>query len=117
MNQIVGWVGPGVSRRREALRIENELRLQAQMAQERAESILTSVNDGLVVLDADWRFTYANAAAERMLSCAATDLIGKTLGDIPRYGWYGPGSQLQPRHEGAHQRRVRKLLRAMEALV
>jgi PAS domain S-box-containing protein len=64
--------------RREALRIENELRLQAQMAQERAESILASINDGLVVLDADWRFTYANAAAERILSCAAADLIGKT---------------------------------------
>ena len=63
--------------RREALRIENELRLQAQMAQERAESILASINDGLVVLDADWRFTYANAAAERMLSCSAADLIGK----------------------------------------
>ena len=63
--------------RREALRIENELRVQAQMAQERAETILTSINDGLVVLDADWRFTYANAAAERMLSCSATDLIGK----------------------------------------
>ena len=63
--------------RREALRTENELRLQAQMAQERAESILTSINDGLLVLNSDWRFTYANAAAERMLSSSAADLIGK----------------------------------------
>ena len=39
------------------------------MAQERAETILASINDGLIVLDGEWRFTYANAAAERMLSC------------------------------------------------
>jgi PAS domain S-box-containing protein len=63
--------------RREALRTENELRLAAQVAQERAETILASINDGLIVLDSDWRFSYANAAAERMLSRTAADLIGK----------------------------------------
>ena len=63
--------------RRDALRTENELRLQAQVARERAEAILTSINDGFVVLDAAWRFTYANAAAERMLGQSAADLIGK----------------------------------------
>jgi signal transduction histidine kinase/CheY-like chemotaxis protein len=68
--------------RREALRTENELRLQAEMAQERAETIRASINDGLIVLDGDWRFTYANAAAERMLSCAADDLIGKSHWEI-----------------------------------
>ena len=64
------------------MRTENELRLAAQMAQERAETILASINDGLIVLDSDWRFTYANAAAERMLSCAAADLIGKIHWDV-----------------------------------
>jgi PAS domain S-box-containing protein len=68
--------------RREALRTENELRLQAETAQERAETILASINDGLIVLDSDWRFTYANAAAERMLSSAAADLIGKNHWDV-----------------------------------
>ena len=37
---------------------------------------------GLIVLDSDWRFTYANAAAERMLSCAAADLIGKNHWEV-----------------------------------
>jgi PAS domain S-box-containing protein len=63
--------------RREALRVENELRLQAEMAQERAEGILSSINDGFFALDRDWRFTYVNAAAERMLGQSAKDLIGK----------------------------------------
>ena len=63
--------------RREALNTENELRRQAQVAQERAETILASINDGLIVLDADWRFTFANAAATRMLDRSTDDLIGR----------------------------------------
>ena len=71
--------------RREALRTENELRLQAQMAQERAETILASINDGLLVLDTDWRFTYANAAAERMLNQIRRGFgWKKSLGGISR---------------------------------
>ena len=68
--------------RREALRTENELRLQAQTAQERAETILGSINDGLIVLDNDWRFTFANAAAERMLNQTAADLIGRNYWEV-----------------------------------
>jgi PAS domain S-box-containing protein len=63
--------------RREAVRVENELRLQAQMAKERAESILASINDGFMALDQHWGFTYINAAAERMIDRAGADLIGK----------------------------------------
>jgi PAS domain S-box-containing protein len=63
--------------RREALRAENELRRQAEMAQERAEGILASITDGFVALDPDWRFIYVNPAAERMMRQAHGDLIGK----------------------------------------
>ena len=63
--------------RREALKLENELRQEAQMAQERAENILASINDGFFALGPDWRFTYVNAAAERMLACTASELVGK----------------------------------------
>jgi PAS domain S-box-containing protein len=63
--------------RREAVRVENELRRQAQMAQERAEGILASISDGFLALDRDWRFTYVNSAAERMLGRAAGELIGR----------------------------------------
>jgi PAS domain S-box-containing protein len=65
------------SLRRETIRIENELRRQAQVAQDRAEAILASINDGFLALDQDWRFTYVNSAAERMLDRAGGELIGK----------------------------------------
>ncbi len=65
--------------RREAVRVENELRQEAQLARERAEGILASINDGFLALDRDWRFTYVNAAAERMLSRSGTGLIGRLL--------------------------------------
>jgi PAS domain S-box-containing protein len=65
--------------RREAARIENELRRQAQLAQERAEGILASINDGFLTLDQDWRFTYVNTAAQRLLGRSAEDLIGKNF--------------------------------------
>ena len=65
------------SLRRESVRVENELRRQAQMAQERAEGILASIKDGFLALDQDWRFTYVNSAAERLLGRPGGDLIGK----------------------------------------
>jgi len=63
--------------RREALRVENELRRESQMAQEFAEGILASINDGFMALGPDWCFTYVNAAAERMVGRSSADLIGK----------------------------------------
>jgi PAS domain S-box-containing protein len=63
--------------RREALHRENELRTKAERAQERAETILASINDGFMVFDHEWRFSYINAAAERVLGRTATDLVGK----------------------------------------
>jgi PAS domain S-box-containing protein len=65
--------------RREAVQRENELRHEAQMAKARAETILSSINDGFFALDRDWVFTYVNAAAERMLHRSAQDLIGKNF--------------------------------------
>ena len=43
--------------------------------------VLTSISDGLVALDNDWRFTYINAGALRMLggNAVADDIIGKTI--------------------------------------
>jgi PAS domain S-box-containing protein len=63
--------------RRDSLRAESELRLQAEMAQERVEGILASINDGFLALDEDWRFIYVNASAERLLGRSAQELLGK----------------------------------------
>ncbi len=65
--------------RREAVKVENELRQEAQTAKERAETILSSINDGFFALDRDWGFTYVNAAAERMLHRSAQNLIGRNF--------------------------------------
>ncbi|MBI5129126.1 MAG: response regulator [Rhodopseudomonas palustris] len=64
--------------RREALRTEHALRQEAQAARERAEGILASISDGFIALDRDYRFTYVNAAAERMMRRSAAELIGRT---------------------------------------
>lgn len=63
--------------RRDALRTEHALRQEAQAARERAESILASISDGFVAIDSEYRFTYINAAAERMMRRSAAQLIGR----------------------------------------
>jgi PAS domain S-box-containing protein len=68
--------------RRESLRAENELRLQAEMAQERIEGILASINDGFLALDEGWRFIYVNASAERLLGRSAPELLGRVFWDV-----------------------------------
>ena len=44
--------------------------------------VLASVSDGFVVLDADWRLTYINAAAERLTGSKAAELIGHSIFEI-----------------------------------
>jgi PAS domain S-box-containing protein len=70
------------SLRRETVRIETELRQQAEVAQERAESILASINDGFLTLDQNWNFNFVNAAAERMLGRNPEELVGKCIWDL-----------------------------------
>jgi PAS domain S-box-containing protein len=68
--------------RRDALRIENELRREAQLARDRAENILASISDGFMVIDQDWRYTYVNAAAQRMMRKSGDELIGKKRWEV-----------------------------------
>lgn len=44
-----------------------------------AVRILESITDAFFALDADWRFSYVNAQAERLLSRTRGDLLGCTL--------------------------------------
>ena len=50
----------------------------AEAARSKAE-VLESITDGFFALDADWRFTYANAQAGRLLERAPGDLLGSEL--------------------------------------
>ena len=49
-----------------------------------ATHILDNITDGLVTLDSEWRYTYVNAGAERLLSRPRSELLGKSLwGEFP----------------------------------
>jgi PAS domain S-box-containing protein len=81
--------------RREAARRESELRAEVRQAQEQAAAILESITDGFVALDSEWRFTHANAQAERINGTRREDLVGKnqwelfpaTRGTVLEYEW------------------------------
>jgi len=49
-----------------------------------AESILESISDGVFTVDADWRITYFNRAAEVITGIRRRDAIGKTCSDVFR---------------------------------
>ena len=72
--QIKEWFGAAsdVTARKQAQAV-------IQIEEERSRLILESITDGFYTLDADWRFTYINAAGERILERARGDLIGKSM--------------------------------------
>lgn len=51
---------------------------QQQLA-ERLATTLESMTDGFMTLDREWRITYLNAEAEKLVDCQREDLIGITL--------------------------------------
>ena len=73
----------GMSRlRREAAARERALRDEAEGAHERASTILESISDAFVAIDANWRFTYMNAAAERANGMKRDEIIGRVFWEV-----------------------------------
>src|SRR5690242_12649894 len=68
--------------RREAAHRESDLFAEAWRAQDRAVAILESITDGFLSLDSDWRFTYVNAAVERINGTRREDQIGKSQWEL-----------------------------------
>ncbi|WP_419896823.1 response regulator [Roseomonas sp. USHLN139] len=52
---------------------------EAESGRARVEAVLESLDDGFLALDLDWRITYANGAARRLLGDAARPLQGAVL--------------------------------------
>jgi len=52
------------------------------MAQARAETILTNAGEGFFALDADGRFTYINPQAEWVIQHSAHDVLGRVIWDV-----------------------------------
>ncbi|MES2889413.1 MAG: ATP-binding protein [Pseudomonadota bacterium] len=61
--------------RRRAIERENDLRAETV-------NILESIREGFVALDAQWRFTYVNAEAERLNGRLRADLLGRVHWEV-----------------------------------
>ena len=76
---LIFW-GLRAIRTREAERDRLDSALRA--TERRLAGTLESISDGLMTLDGDWRFTYVNREAERLLGRSRDDLLGRILWDL-----------------------------------
>jgi PAS domain S-box-containing protein len=66
-----------------ALALERQRLHEAELHHSaRHAALLTTIQDALVALDRDRRYTYVNAQAEAMLGRPAAELLGRTLDDV-----------------------------------
>lgn len=73
---ITKWYGTATDIHDQKL-LEEEARRLA----ERLRSTLESITDGFLVIDADWRFSFLNTQAERLLGRSREELLGKVVWD------------------------------------
>ncbi len=58
---------------------EHRLRSEADTQRDRVTRILESITDGFITLDTEWRYTYVNEQAQRMIDSSRDELLGKTV--------------------------------------
>jgi PAS domain S-box-containing protein len=58
------------------------LRQQVEFERRRSSAILESITDAFFAFDTDWRFTYLNASAERLLERSSTELLGREVWQV-----------------------------------
>ena len=68
--------------RQESGKQEQKLRLEAEIARQEVETILSSINDGFYVLDLDWRYTYVNDRYCAMAGKKRENLLGQNVWDL-----------------------------------
>ena len=63
-----------------AIALENLRSMQGrEEALAQIETIFNSISDGVAAVDTDWRFTYLNAEAERLLQRSRAELLGRNM--------------------------------------
>ncbi len=62
--------------------ISDELITHEQAAKTQITNILESITDAFFALDQDWRFTYINSQAERLLDKSKNDLLGHNIWEV-----------------------------------
>jgi PAS domain S-box-containing protein len=68
--------------RQQAQEREQELRLEAEAAKEQIEAVLSSINDGFIVLERDWRYTYINNRQLDLIGKQRDEVIGKIIWEV-----------------------------------
>ncbi len=58
---------------------ERQARAAAEAAEQRVAAILESITDAFLAVDLEWRFTYINEQAERILQRHRSELLGKPI--------------------------------------
>ena len=84
-NELLARVNANLSQakmRREATLREQLARADAEAAQQRVNHILESITDGFASLDRQWRYTYVNQEAARLVRKTPEELIGKKVWDV-----------------------------------
>tara|TARA_R110002072_G_scaffold84678_2_gene191954 strand:- start:1611 stop:7277 length:5667 start_codon:yes stop_codon:yes gene_type:complete len=75
--QVISWYGTGLDIHDSKLLEQESTRLATQL-----NDTLESITDGFFILDREWRFSFANAHAEMMLSRSRGDMIGNAIWDV-----------------------------------
>ena len=78
---LTGWFDLSVRRVDDRLVVEFDEVTPEHLAQRRMIDAYERVPDAVFALDGEWRFTYLNAEAERILGRAADDLVGRVVLD------------------------------------
>ncbi|MCG6136792.1 MAG: ATP-binding protein [Nostoc sp. LLA-1] len=68
--------------RQATMQQEQTLRLEAETAKQKVETILSSINDGFYVLDRDWRYTYANDRLCKLIAMEREQILNNSIWDI-----------------------------------
>lgn len=73
---LVKWYGSAID-----IHDQMELRREAEALARRFATTLESVTDAFYMLDRDWRFTFLNSEAERVLERSRDELLGQEVWD------------------------------------
>ena len=79
--RIIEWFGTltDISEQKQLGRVRERLLAREQEAREKVTTILESITDAFFAVDREWRFTYVNREAERLLKRSREELLGQSV--------------------------------------
>ena len=84
---------------------------EVRQSRDKLAWVLSTITDGLLMIDRDWRYTYVNEQAGQVLGVNPDNLLGQRVWDIfPAAKTDGVLEGVQPRHRDWHARPLRRVL-------